>query len=157
MIRVTGGQASLPPQPNVLVWRGDGRLSSSIPPGKRRSTLCGYLAGCLVLRFQRSNGQIPGYQARIFPPARQRISYRFQGLGGFGKAFGCFLRARAYTGRMVDKTYLVCLKPPSLALQHVDAARFEIHGEHLVFVDSDGKLAALFLMELVQSWSVLSD
>jgi hypothetical protein len=58
---------------------------------------------------------------------------------------------------MVDKTYLVCLKPPSLALQHVDASRFEIHGEHLVFVDSEGKLAALFLMELVQSWNVLSD
>jgi hypothetical protein len=56
---------------------------------------------------------------------------------------------RAYTGRMVDKTYLVCLKPPSLALQHVDASRFEIHGEHLVFVDLEGKLAALFLMELV--------
>jgi hypothetical protein len=46
---------------------------------------------------------------------------------------------------------------PGLALQHVDASRFEIHGEHLVFVDSEGKLAALFLMELVQSWNVLSD
>jgi hypothetical protein len=68
-----------------------------------------------------------------------------------------WLPGRAYTGRMVDKTYLVCLKPPSLALQHVDASRFEIHGEHLVFVDSEGKLAALFLMELVQSWNVLSD
>jgi hypothetical protein len=55
---------------------------SSILPGKRRSTLYGYLAGCLVLRFQRSNGQIPGYQARTFPPARQRIAYRVQALGG---------------------------------------------------------------------------
>jgi hypothetical protein len=138
MIRVTGGQASLPPQPNVLVWRGDDRLSSSIPPGKRRSTLCGYLAGGLVPRFQRSNAQIPGYQARTFPAARQRIAYPVQALGGSGKAFGCFLSfpGRAYTGRMVDKTYLVCFKPPSLALQHVDASRFEIHGEHLVFVDS---------------------
>jgi hypothetical protein len=94
VIRVTGGQASLPPQPNVLVWRGDDRLSSSSPPGKRRSTLCGYLAGCLVLRFQRSNGQIPGYQARTSPPPRQRIAYPVQALGGSGKAFGCFLSSQ---------------------------------------------------------------
>ena len=58
---------------------------------------------------------------------------------------------------MADKTYLVCLKPPSEVLQRVAASRFEIHGEHLVFVDSEGKLAALFLMELVESWKVLSD
>jgi hypothetical protein len=56
--------------------------------------LCGYLAGCLVLRFQRSNGQIPGYQARTSPPARQRIAYRVQALGGSGKAFRCFLSSR---------------------------------------------------------------
>lgn len=62
-----------------------------------------------------------------------------------------------YTDRMADKTYLVCLKPPSLALQHVAASRFEIRGEHLVFVDSKGGLAALFLMELVQSWDVVKD
>jgi hypothetical protein len=58
---------------------------------------------------------------------------------------------------MADKTYLVRLKPPGLAVQHVTASRFEIHGEHLVFVNSEGKLAALFLMELVQSWNVVSD
>src|SRR5882757_903853 len=67
---------------------------SSILPGKRRSTLCGYLVGCLVLRFQRSNGQIPGYQARTFPPTRQRIAYLVQALGGSGKAFVCFLSPR---------------------------------------------------------------
>jgi hypothetical protein len=67
-------------------------LRGAIPPGKRRSTLCGYLAGCLVLRVQRSNGQTPGYQARTFPPPRQRIAYRVQALGGSGKAFGCFLK-----------------------------------------------------------------
>jgi hypothetical protein len=58
---------------------------------------------------------------------------------------------------MADKTYLVRLKHPSEVLQRVAASRFEINGEHLVFVDSEGKLAALFLMELVQSWNVLSD
>jgi hypothetical protein len=55
---------------------------------------------------------------------------------------------------MADKTYLGRLKPPSLAVQHVTALRFEIHAGHL---DSEGRLAALFLMELLQSWNVLSD
>ena len=61
-----------------------------------------------------------------------------------------------YTHAMVSKTYIVRLKPPSLALQHVTASSFQIRGEHLVFVDSEGSLAALFLMDLVQSWNVLS-
>ena len=52
---------------------------------------------------------------------------------------------------MADKTYLVRLKPRSLALQHITALRFEIHDEHLMFVGSEGDLAALFPMELVQS------
>jgi hypothetical protein len=69
------------------------RHLSSILAGKRRSTLCGYLVGCLVLRFQRSNGQIPGYQARTFPPVRQRIACRVQALCGSGKAFCCSLDA----------------------------------------------------------------
>ena len=33
------------------------------------------------------------------------------------------------------------------------AARAEIHGEHLVFLRSDGNLAALFVLEIVESWS----
>jgi hypothetical protein len=69
------------------------RHLSSILAGKRRSTLCGYLVGCLVLRFQRSNGQIPGYQARTFPPVRQRIACRVQALCGSGKASCCSLNA----------------------------------------------------------------
>jgi hypothetical protein len=35
----------------------------------------------------------------------------------------------------------------------VVAARVEIHGEHLVFLGSDGKLAALFLLEIAENWS----
>jgi hypothetical protein len=58
---------------------------------------------------------------------------------------------------MTDQTYLVRLKPPSEAIQRVVASRFEINNEHLVFVDSRGQLAALFLMELVESWNALSD
>jgi hypothetical protein len=37
----------------------------------------------------------------------------------------------------------------------VTAASAEIHGEHLVLLDSTGKLAALFLLEIVESWSEL--
>jgi hypothetical protein len=39
----------------------------------------------------------------------------------------------------------------------VTAVLAEILGEHLVFLNSDGKLAALFLMEIVESWNVLND
>jgi hypothetical protein len=35
------------------------------------------------------------------------------------------------------------------------AASVEFHGEHLIFLSSNGKLAALFLMEIVESWSEL--
>jgi hypothetical protein len=62
----------------------------------------------------------------------------------------------ARLGRMADKTYLVRLKPPSLAIQQVVAARAEIQDDHLAFVRSDGKLAALFLMELVEGWNDIS-
>jgi hypothetical protein len=57
---------------------------------------------------------------------------------------------------MPDKTFRVLLKPPSGAIQHVSASRFEIQGKHLVFLDSKGGLAALFLMEIVESWSEIA-
>jgi hypothetical protein len=41
-----------------------------------------------------------------------------------------------------DKTYLVRCKPPGLIIHTVTAARAEIHGEHLVLLDSTGKPAA---------------
>ena len=40
-------------------------------------------------------------------------------------------------------------------MHNVTAASAEIHGEHLVLLDSTGKLAALFLLEIVESWSEL--
>jgi hypothetical protein len=58
---------------------------------------------------------------------------------------------------MPDKTYLVRIKSPSDALQHVRAAATEIHGDHLVFLNSEGKLAALFLLEIVESWNEIND
>ena len=58
---------------------------------------------------------------------------------------------------MTDKTYLVRFKPPGLGLITVIAARAELRGEHIALLDSKGKLAALFLMEMVDSWSVLGN
>jgi hypothetical protein len=44
----------------------------------------------------------------------------------------------------------------SLGVLHtVIASTVEIHDEHLIFCDSEGKLAALFLLEVVESWSEL--
>jgi hypothetical protein len=56
---------------------------------------------------------------------------------------------------MVEQTYLVTLKTPTWAIQHVVASGVEFYGDHLIFVDGKGKLAALFLSDLVQSWNVL--
>jgi hypothetical protein len=53
---------------------------------------------------------------------------------------------------MGDKTYLVRLKRPDMAIQQVVAVGAQIQGEHLVFVNSSGKLAGLFLLDLVESW-----
>ncbi len=49
------------------------------------------------------------------------------------------------------------MKAPSGALQHVRAATVEFYGDHLVLLDSQGKLAALFMMEIVESWNVIND
>jgi hypothetical protein len=54
---------------------------------------------------------------------------------------------------MPDKTNLVRFKKTDLPSHLVIAANAEIHGEHLVFLRSDGSLAALYLLEVVESWS----
>ena len=59
---------------------------------------------------------------------------------------------------MASKTYVVKFKLPALGVVHtVIASTVEIHDEHLIFCDSEGKLAALFLLEVVESWSEISD
>jgi hypothetical protein len=54
---------------------------------------------------------------------------------------------------MADKTYLVRLKPPQRDVYCVIAECVEIHGEHLVFLNSQGKLLVLILLEIVESWT----
>jgi hypothetical protein len=53
---------------------------------------------------------------------------------------------------MIDRTFLVRFKPPELNTQLVIAARAEIRGEHLVLLNADGKLVALFLLDIVDAW-----
>jgi hypothetical protein len=54
---------------------------------------------------------------------------------------------------MAEKIYLIRFKPPNLETATVVAARAEIQGEHLVLLNSDGELAALFMLDVVESWS----
>ena len=54
-----------------------------------------------------------------------------------------------------DKTYVVRFNSPDIATEAVVAARVEVHGEHLAFVNSKRELAALYLFEIVESWSEL--
>ena len=54
---------------------------------------------------------------------------------------------------MPDKTFLVRLKATGQMLHLVLAASAEFHGEHLVFLNAQGNLAALFLVEIVESWN----
>jgi hypothetical protein len=57
---------------------------------------------------------------------------------------------------MTSKAYIVKFKPPALDVLHtVIASTVEIHDEHLIFCDSEGRLAALFLLDIVESWSEL--
>jgi hypothetical protein len=53
----------------------------------------------------------------------------------------------------VTKTYLIQLKRSDTNPHFVIAASAEIHGEHLVFLRSDGRLAALIVLGIVESWS----
>jgi hypothetical protein len=53
---------------------------------------------------------------------------------------------------MPNKTFLVRLRD-NAAFHHVRAATVEIHGEHLAFLTAKGKLAALFLLDMVESWN----
>lgn len=54
---------------------------------------------------------------------------------------------------MRDKAYLIRFKRSDLGPDLVIAASAEIHGDHLIFLRSDGSPAALFVLEIVESWS----
>jgi hypothetical protein len=54
---------------------------------------------------------------------------------------------------MADTAYLVRFKGADPPPERVIAETIEFHGEHLVFLRSNGSLAALFVLESVESWS----
>jgi hypothetical protein len=54
---------------------------------------------------------------------------------------------------MVDHSYRVRLSTQTV--QHVIASTVQLYGDHLVFVNSNGQLTALFLKNLVRSWNML--
>ena len=54
---------------------------------------------------------------------------------------------------MTDKTFLIRFKLATyLSPRPVLAARAQIQGEHLVLLNSEGKLAALFRLEEIEGW-----
>jgi hypothetical protein len=56
---------------------------------------------------------------------------------------------------LADKTYIVRFKPPQMGVQLVAASRAEIHGDHIALLNANGQLAALLLLDIVESWMVL--
>jgi hypothetical protein len=58
-------------------------------------------------------------------------------------------------GGSLDKTYIVRLKPPQMGVQVVAASSAEIHEDHIALLNAKGELAALLLLEIVESWRVV--
>ena len=54
---------------------------------------------------------------------------------------------------MLDRTFLIKLKAAELAVRPVIASTIEIQGDQLILTDSEGLVAALFPMDLVESWT----
>lgn len=53
-----------------------------------------------------------------------------------------------------EKIFLVSLKRPNNCVLDIVASGVETFGEHLCFTDAKGALVELFLLEIVESWSV---
>ncbi len=54
---------------------------------------------------------------------------------------------------MSDHNYRIRLTTKTV--KHVVASTVQLHGDHLVFTNSNGQPTALFLKNLVRSWSML--
>ena len=54
----------------------------------------------------------------------------------------------------VDQVFFVVLKWPDYACT-TRSRSGEVRGEHLAFINTEGRLAALFLIETIQSWNAL--
>ncbi|MGD1069441.1 MAG: hypothetical protein ABSB15_04815 [Bryobacteraceae bacterium] len=54
---------------------------------------------------------------------------------------------------MTEKVYRVRFKPPEKSTQPVIAAAAEVVDDYLVMLKAGGELAAMFAMDVVESWS----
>jgi hypothetical protein len=54
---------------------------------------------------------------------------------------------------MPEKTYILRFKSPEPSIRAIVAATAAIYGDHLILLNSDGRLAALFVSETVESWN----
>jgi hypothetical protein len=57
---------------------------------------------------------------------------------------------------MPDKTYSIKFKEPDAVSLLVIAVSVETHGEHLAFLRSDGRLAALVVADFIAEWFEIS-
>jgi hypothetical protein len=103
----------------------------------------------LAIRVIRSLKAPVGYLSEYVPPAHP-LAGQFCSHVGTIKPY---LEAGAYCF-MPNKTFLVRLR--SNSDQHVRATTVEVHGNHLVFLTEKGKLAAAFLLDLVESWNEIA-
>jgi hypothetical protein len=55
--------------------------------------------------------------------------------------------------KMADKTFIIRFKRKELRPLAVTAQHAEFHGDHLVLLTSSGKLAALLLADVIESWA----
>jgi hypothetical protein len=54
---------------------------------------------------------------------------------------------------MADRKFLIRFRSPELNDQHVLASRAQIEGDRLILFNAQGKLAALFSLDIVESWN----
>jgi hypothetical protein len=109
-----------------------------------------YLCRSFLLRHTGSLDVSCRYRSeRHSSPSSARASQTIQ------KQTSGLQRWSRWRGRpMADKTFLIRFKWATyLSPRPVLAARAEVRGEHLILLNSENKLAALFLLEIVDSWS----
>jgi hypothetical protein len=63
------------------------------------------------------------------------------------------MRPQSNLSGMADRRFFIRFKSTQSEIQLVIAERAEVHGEHLVFINSAGEMAAMFLLEVVENWS----
>jgi hypothetical protein len=57
---------------------------------------------------------------------------------------------------MIEKTYMVRFETPENSAQYMTAASAKVDGENLVFLNSIGEPVAVFLLEIVESWTLIN-